>query len=66
MQWSGQLARAIACLSILAIVSGCGTATGAGDPFCAVVGPPPPEMIPAPGDPPGWVDRYLAVFDEIC
>lgn len=35
------------------------------NPFC-VVGPPPPELIPAPGAPHGWIDDFLAVFEETC
>lgn len=67
--WTMGARLLIACATILLTLSGCGTSTGADsriDPFCVVVGPPPPELIPEPGAPHGWIDNYLAVYDEVC
>ena len=55
--------------AILMSVSACATSTGADralNPFCSIVGPPPAEMIPAEGEPFGWVDSYIATFDATC
>ena len=55
--------------AILLSVPGCVTSTAADralNPFCSLVGPPPPEMIPADAAPHGWIDDYLAVYDEAC
>lgn len=58
------------CAAILLLGTSCATATvpadRAANPFCTVVGPPPPEMIPAAGEPFGWIDKYLATFDVTC
>ena len=35
------------------------------NPFC-LIGPPPPELIPAESEPFGWMDAYLAVDDAEC
>jgi hypothetical protein len=54
-------------LSLMTLTAtSCATSTGGVNAFCVVVGPPPPEMIPAPGEPAGWIDTYLAVFDATC
>ena len=52
---------------MLMAVSGCGTVTApTANPFCLIVGPPPASMIPAEGEPFGWIDSYLAIYDEVC
>ena len=55
--------------AILLSVSACGTSTGSDralNPFCTLVGPPPAELIPADGEPAGWIDEFLAVYDTAC
>jgi len=50
---------------MLISVSGCAINTGVPDPFC-VIGPPPVELIPDPGEPHGWIDDFLAVYNVTC
>ena len=63
------VALVIVCGLTITTASGCATNTvssGTVNPFCVVVGPPPPELIPHSGAPPSWVDDYLAVYDIEC
>lgn len=55
--------------AILMLGTGCATSIAVEpslNPFCTLVGPPPGDMIPEAGAPTGWVDEYLAVYDETC
>lgn len=67
--WTRRGLRWTTSVVILASLNACGTSTGADrslNPFCSIVGPPPAEMIPAEGEPHGWIDDYLAVYDASC
>ncbi len=54
---------------ILMLVSACETrpvADSSLNPFCVVVGPLPPRLVPPPGAAPAWEDDYLATFAATC
>jgi len=53
------------CAMIGLLCAGCAINTGVPDPFC-VIGPPPVELIPDPGEPHGWIDDFLAVYNVTC
>lgn len=70
-RWTRPGAALMLCALILTSLSGCAAGSAAPtspslNPFCSLVGPPPPEMLPEPGAPFGWIDRFLAVYDETC